>query len=110
MKQVIRATATDPDGSTSEFSSCIALTTSGDVDCDGDVDAVDSLKVLRFVGGLPVGQTEPCPDIGTALTITENTSASSSPFTKAMPFASALGLALAGVGGAWGISRRRGEH
>jgi hypothetical protein len=37
----------------------------GDVDCDGDVDAVDALKILRFVVGLPVSQTEPCPDIGT---------------------------------------------
>ncbi len=36
----------------------------GDVDCDGDVDAVDSLKTLRFVAGLSVSQTEPCPDIG----------------------------------------------
>lgn len=37
----------------------------GDVDCDGVVSAVDALKVLRFVAGLAVVQTEPCPDIGT---------------------------------------------
>ncbi len=36
----------------------------GDVDCDDDVDAVDALKVLRYVVGLPVSQVEPCPDIG----------------------------------------------
>ena len=41
----------------------------GDVDCDDDVDSVDSLKILRFVAGLPFGQTEPCPDIGDALSI-----------------------------------------
>ena len=28
------------------------------------VSAVDSLKVLRFVAGLPVSQHEPCTDIG----------------------------------------------
>lgn len=37
----------------------------GDVDCSGSVNAVDSLKVLRYVAGLSVAQTEPCPDIGT---------------------------------------------
>jgi len=40
---------------------------SGDVDCSGEatpVSAVDSLKVLRFVAGLPVSQHEPCTDIG----------------------------------------------
>ena len=39
-------------------------------------DSVDSLKILRFVAGLSVSQTESCPDIGTALTIAENTGAS----------------------------------
>jgi hypothetical protein len=34
------------------------------VDCNGDVDAVDSLKLLRYVAGLPVVQNEPCTDIG----------------------------------------------
>jgi Tol biopolymer transport system component len=38
----------------------------GNVDCSGgDPDAVDGLKELRHVAGLPVSQTEPCPDIGT---------------------------------------------
>ena len=36
----------------------------GDVDCDLDVDSVDSLKELQHVAGLAVSQTEPCPDIG----------------------------------------------
>ncbi len=36
----------------------------GDVDCDGDVDAVDAQKELRHVAVLSVSQTEPCPDIG----------------------------------------------
>ena len=36
----------------------------GDVDCDGDVDSVDSLKLLWWVAGLPFGQTDPCPDVG----------------------------------------------
>ncbi len=38
----------------------------GDVDCDGDVDAVDALKELRHVAGLPISQVEPCHDIGAA--------------------------------------------
>ena len=36
----------------------------GDVDCDGAVDAVDSLKELQYVAGLDVNQSEGCPDIG----------------------------------------------
>jgi TolB protein len=36
----------------------------GDVDCDGVIGPVDSLKVLRHDAGLSVSQTEPCPDIG----------------------------------------------
>lgn len=36
----------------------------GDVDCDGDVDSVDALKVLQFVAGIPVAQEDPCEDIG----------------------------------------------
>ena len=39
----------------------------GDVDCDDDVDSVDALKALRHVASLSVAQTEPCPDVGTAL-------------------------------------------
>lgn len=36
----------------------------GDVDCDEDVDSVDSLKILRHVAGLPVSQDDPCTPIG----------------------------------------------
>jgi hypothetical protein len=37
----------------------------GDLDCDGDVDAVDALAILRFVAGLPpLVQQEPCDDVG----------------------------------------------
>jgi hypothetical protein len=36
----------------------------GDVDCDEDVDSVDALKALRYVAGLSVNQTPPCPAIG----------------------------------------------
>jgi len=35
----------------------------GDVDCDGDADAVDALKVLRHVAGLPVSKGLGCPEI-----------------------------------------------
>lgn len=38
----------------------------GDVDCNGSVNSVDALKILRYVAGLSVLQTEPCTDIGTA--------------------------------------------
>ena len=37
----------------------------GDVDCNGHVTSVDSLKQLRHVAQLAVSQNEPCPDIGT---------------------------------------------
>ena len=36
----------------------------GDIDCDGDVDAVDALKDLRHVAALGFVQTEPCTDVG----------------------------------------------
>jgi hypothetical protein len=39
----------------------------GDVDCDGDVDPVDALKVMRWSAALSVIQTQPCPLIGTAV-------------------------------------------
>ena len=37
----------------------------GDVDCNGTVNSIDSLKVLRYGSGLDYSQTEPCEDIGT---------------------------------------------
>ena len=42
----------------------IAALIVGDVDCDGDVDSVDGLKILQHVAGKVVNQSEPCPDIG----------------------------------------------
>lgn len=36
----------------------------GDVDCDGDVDAVDALTDLRFVAGLEFSQGDPCTPVG----------------------------------------------
>jgi len=41
----------------------------GDVDCDNSVSAVDALLVLRSGAGLGVNGNEPCPDIGTVLTL-----------------------------------------
>ena len=39
----------------------------GDVNCDGSVDALDALAILRFTAGLPpLAQQEPCPDVGAA--------------------------------------------
>ncbi|HSR31218.1 MAG TPA: choice-of-anchor Q domain-containing protein, partial [Anaerolineae bacterium] len=37
----------------------------GDVDCDGAVNAVDALKVLRYVAGLSVSQELGCTELGT---------------------------------------------
>ncbi len=37
---------------------------SGDVDCNGSVDAVDALKILRHVAGLTVNLEPGCPPIG----------------------------------------------
>lgn len=37
----------------------------GDVDCDGDVDSVDGLNVLRHVAGLDVVQKPGCPELAT---------------------------------------------
>ncbi len=36
----------------------------GDVDCDGDVDPVDALKIQRYDAGLSVSQNNPCPNLG----------------------------------------------
>jgi CSLREA domain-containing protein len=63
----ITVTATDTAGNTSEFSHCFSDPMKGDVDCSGTVNAVDSLKVLRFAASLSVAQTEPCPNIGAQL-------------------------------------------
>ncbi len=36
----------------------------GDVDCDAAVNAVDALKILRYVVSLPVSQPQGCSPIG----------------------------------------------
>ena len=36
----------------------------GDVDCSGEVNPIDALKILRFDAGLHVGQEDGCPEIG----------------------------------------------
>ena len=36
----------------------------GDVDCDGDVDGVDALKIQRWIIGLSVIQEPGCLEIG----------------------------------------------
>ncbi len=36
----------------------------GDVDCDGDIDSVDALAILRYVVGLPLPLPDGCPEIG----------------------------------------------
>jgi hypothetical protein len=36
----------------------------GDIDCDGDVDAVDALQLLRHVAGLGANQGPDCPEVG----------------------------------------------
>ena len=36
----------------------------GDIDCGGDVNPIDSLKLLRYDGGLSVAQEPDCPGVG----------------------------------------------
>jgi hypothetical protein len=42
----------------------------GDVDCDGDFDAVDALAILRSVVGFVVSQQQPCPAIASPVIVT----------------------------------------
>jgi Tol biopolymer transport system component len=41
----------------------------GDVNCSGDVEAVDALQILRHLVKLSVLQQEPCPDIGVTVSV-----------------------------------------
>ena len=43
----------------------------GDVDCDGAMTPVDSLKLLRFDAGLSVSQADGCPLIGSEVLVVE---------------------------------------
>lgn len=36
----------------------------GDTDCDGDIDAVDALWLLKFVAGFEITQAPGCPEFG----------------------------------------------
>ena len=43
----------------------------GDVDCSGEVNPIDSLKLLRADAFLDVTQAEGCPVIGSLITIAD---------------------------------------
>lgn len=47
-----------------QFLEIIGPFAAGDVDCDGDVDAVDALRILRHVAALPNDLPLGCPEIG----------------------------------------------
>jgi hypothetical protein len=38
---------------------------SGNINCDGNITAVDTLFVLRFVAGMPVNLPQGCRPVGT---------------------------------------------
>ena len=44
----------------------LSVHTKGDIDCDGDADAVDALAILRHVVALPVNLPADCPPIGSS--------------------------------------------
>ncbi len=58
-----------PDPGLKFYSAVITYTTPGvsafgDIDCNGSINSVDALKILRFVVSLPVSQNAGCPVIG----------------------------------------------
>jgi len=57
----------------------------GDVDCDGSVNAVDALKILRQNAGLPLTQTQPCPSIGSTPTASPTQVPSNTPAPTSTP-------------------------
>jgi hypothetical protein len=44
----------------------------GDVDCSGEVNPVDSLKILRADAGLGVAQPAECPEIGSQVLVSDS--------------------------------------
>jgi hypothetical protein len=65
------------------ISSAVGTLVWPDVDCSGAVDSVDSLQQLRYVGGLPVNQTLPCPEAGSTVGITVDGAPSQRPWGDA---------------------------
>jgi hypothetical protein len=51
----------------------------GDWDCEGNADPIDALKTLREDAGLPAQQQEPCPDLGTQVSIMAGSLATPTP-------------------------------
>ena len=62
----------------------------GDVDCDGDVDSVDSLKILRFVAGLSVSQQAGCPALGSPVELGPTPTPSPTPTPTPSPAVSRI--------------------
>ena len=46
----------------------------GDVDCDGDLDSVDALAILRKIAAFSVNQQPNCPEIGSSVLVADLTS------------------------------------
>lgn len=73
----ITMTATDSDDNVASDSITITVgqaslnegASTSDVDCDGDVNVIDALKILQHTAGLPVQQSESCPVIGSGATV-----------------------------------------
>ena len=52
--------AEEPDTARDGVSDCV----DADVNCDGGINGIDALAILRFNVGLSVTQTQPCPALG----------------------------------------------
>ena len=81
------------------FDRAPSVHTKGDVDCDGDVDAVDALAILRHVVALPVNLPADCPPIGSSPATatpepTPTATASPPPSTDGVPIGAIITTAL----------------